>query len=113
GPTVAHIAAIDHEARPRGIGSGVASLPTGYLLTNNHVVAGAPPLVASMPDGHQIAAIPVGYDPATDLAVLRLAAGGLPFAEFGSSARLRVGQIVVASGTPAGFQASVQAGISC
>jgi S1-C subfamily serine protease len=108
-PAVAHIAAIDPEGRPRGIGSGVVFTPDGYLLTNNHVVAGAARLVASMPDGHQIEAMPVGYDPATDLAVLRLAAGGLPFAEFGSSARLRVGQLVVAIGNPLGFQATVTA----
>jgi S1-C subfamily serine protease len=111
GPAVAHIAAIDQEGRSRGIGSGVVFTPDGYLLTNNHVVAGAARLVASMPDGHQIEATPVGYDPATDLAVLRLAASGLPFAEFGSSARLRVGQIVVAIGNPLGFQATVTAGI--
>jgi len=111
GPAVAHIAAIDQEGRSRGIGSGVVFTPDGYLLTNNHVVAGAARLVASMPDGHQIEATPVGYDPATDLAVLRLAAGGLLFAEFGSSARLRVGQIVVAIGNPLGFQATVTAGI--
>src|SRR5437762_5933723 len=111
GPAVAHIAAIDAEGRSRGIGSGVVFAPDGYLLTNNHVVAGAARLVASMPDGHQIEAKPVGYDPVTDLAVLRLAAGGLPFAEFGSSARLRVGQLVVAIGNPLGFQATVTAGI--
>src|SRR5437899_2824919 len=111
GPAVAHIAAIDAEGRSRGIGSGVVFAPDGYLLTNNHVLAGAARLVASMPDGHQIEAKPVGYDPATDLAVLRLAAGGLPFAEFGSSARLRVGQLVVAIGNPLGFQATVTAGI--
>src|SRR5438105_2677100 len=111
GPAVAHIAAIDAEVRARGIGSGVVFAPDGYLLTNNHVVAGAARLAASMPDGHQIEAKPVGYDPATDLAVLRLAAGGLAHAEFGSSARLRVGQIVVAIGNPLGFQATVTAGI--
>jgi S1-C subfamily serine protease len=111
GPAVAHIAAIGREGQSRGIGSGVVFTPDGYLLTNNHVVAGAARLVASMPDGRQIDATPVGYDPATDLAVLRLAAGGLAFAEFGSSARLRVGQIVVAIGNPLGFQATVTAGI--
>src|SRR5438067_7611695 len=111
GPAVAHIAAIDQETRSLGIGSGVVFTPDGYLLTNNHVVAGAARLLASMPDGRQIEARPVGYDPAIDLAVLRLAAGGLPFAEFGSSARLRVGQIVVAIGNPLGFQATVTAGI--
>jgi S1-C subfamily serine protease len=111
GPAVAHIAAIDAEGRSRGIGSGVVFTPDGYLLTNNHVVAGAARLVASMADGLQIEATPVGYDPATDLAVLRLAAGGLSFAEFGSSAHLRVGQLVVAIGNPLGFQATVTAGI--
>src|SRR5947207_2324040 len=111
GPAVAHIAAIDAEGRSRGIGSGVVFAPDGYLLTNNHLVAGAARLVASMPDGHQIEAMPLGYDPATDLAVLRLAAGGLRFAEFGSSARLRVGQLVVAIGNPLGFQATVTAGL--
>jgi S1-C subfamily serine protease len=89
----------------------VVFTPDGYLLTNDHVVAGAARLLASMPDGQRIEAEPVGYDPATDLAVLRLAAGGLPFAEFGSSARLRVGQLVVAIGNPLGFQATVTAGI--
>ena len=111
GPAVAHIAAIDAEGRSRGIGSGVVFTPDGYLLTNNHVVAGAARLLASLPDGRRIDAAPVGFDPATDLAVLRLAAGGLPFADFGSSARLRVGQLVVAIGNPLGFQATVTAGI--
>jgi S1-C subfamily serine protease len=110
GPAVAHIAALDPESRSRGIGSGVVFTPDGYLLTNDHVVAGAVRLLASMPDGQRIEAVPVGSDPATDLAVLRLAAGGLPFAEFGSSARLRVGQLVVAIGNPLGFQATVTAG---
>src|SRR5437763_15121283 len=111
GPAVAHIAGLTEDGRPRGIGSGVVFTPDGYLLTNNHVVAGAARLRASMPDGSQIEAAPVGYDPATDLAILRLAAGGLPYAEFGSSARLRVGQLVVAIGNPLGFQATVTAGI--
>src|SRR5580704_5633381 len=111
GPAVAHIAGFTEDGRPRGIGSGVVFTPDGYLLTNNHVVAGAARLMASMPDGSQVEATPVGYDPATDLAILRLAAGGLPFAEFGSSARLRVGQLVVAIGNPLGFQATVTAGI--
>jgi S1-C subfamily serine protease len=112
GPAVAHIATFgDDGRRPRGMGSGVVFAPDGYLLTNDHVVAGASRLAASLPDGRQIAAVPVGRDPATDLAVLRLAAGTLPYAEFGSSARLRVGQIVVAIGNPLGFQATVTAGI--
>ena len=111
GPAVAHIAVLDPERRPRGIGSGVVFTPDGYLLTNDHVIAGAASLSASLPDGRVVEASLVGSDKATDLAVLRLAANGLSHAEFGSSARLRVGQLAVAIGNPLGFQATVTAGI--
>ncbi|MGH7054652.1 MAG: S1C family serine protease, partial [Stellaceae bacterium] len=111
GPAVAHIAAQGPDGRPRGIGSGVVFTPDGYLLTNHHVVAGAKTLAVSMPDGRRFEAKPVGGDAATDLAVLNLGASGLPYAEFGSSARLRVGQLVIAIGNPLGFQATVTAGI--
>ena len=111
GPAVAHIAARGADGGHRGIGSGVVYTPDGYLLTNHHVVAGAQRLAASMPDGSEMEATQVGADPATDLAVLRLAASGLRHAEFGSSAWLRVGQLVVAIGNPFGFQATVTAGI--
>jgi S1-C subfamily serine protease len=85
--------------------------PDGYLLSNCHVVAGAERIVASLPDGRRAEARLVGEDPATDLAVLQLGASGLTYAEFGASARLRVGQLVIAIGNPLGFQASVTAGI--
>src|SRR5437764_1653178 len=111
GPAVAHLAAIDPERRIRGTGSGVVFTPDGYLLTNDHVIAGARQLSASLPDGRIVEGSLVGSDPATDLAVLRLAANGLSHAEFGSSARLRVGQLAVAIGNPLGFQATVTAGI--
>jgi S1-C subfamily serine protease len=111
GPAVAHIAAVNPQQRTRGTGSGVVFTPDGYLLTNDHVIAGALQLSASLPDGRVVEASLVGSDPATDLAVLRLAANGLPHAEFGSSARLRVGQLAVAIGNPLGFQATVTAGI--
>jgi S1-C subfamily serine protease len=111
GPAVAHIAAADPERGSRGIGSGVVFTPDGYLLTNDHVIAGARQLSASLPDGRVVEASLVGSDKATDLAVLRLAANGLAHAEFGSSARLRVGQLAVAIGNPLGFQATVTAGI--
>jgi S1-C subfamily serine protease len=111
GPAVAHIAAVGRDGRPRGIGSGVVFTPDGYLLTNHHVVANANSLAISMPDGRRFAARMVGGDPATDLAVLTLGAGELAYAEFGSSARLKVGQLVIAIGNPLGFQATVTAGI--
>jgi S1-C subfamily serine protease len=111
GPAVAHIATAAADGRHRGSGSGVLFTPDGYLLTNHHVVADAAQLTALLPDGRQVPAALVGQDPATDLAVLRLAGSGLAFAEFGSSARLKVGQLVVAIGNPLGFQATVTAGI--
>ncbi|MFI4933085.1 MAG: S1C family serine protease [Caulobacterales bacterium] len=110
GPAVVHIAASTAKG-PRGAGSGVVFAPDGYLITNSHVIAGATRLSATLTDGRRFEASVVGADPATDLAVLRLSAAGLPHALFGSSSRLRVGQLVVAIGNPMGFQATVTAGI--
>jgi len=110
GPAVVHISA-KTKAGAAGTGSGVLFAPDGYVLTNSHVVSGAAKVSASLTDGRQFAAELMGDDPATDLAVLRLAATGLPHAGFGSSGRLRVGQLVVAIGNPLGFQATVTAGI--
>ena len=111
GPAVAHVAVSAGSGRPSASGSGVLFTPDGYLLTNNHVVAGAARLMATLADGRRLDAMLVGSDPATDLAVAHLAASGLPYAQFASSARLRVGQLVIAIGNPLGFQATVTAGI--
>ncbi len=110
GPAVVHITARDRKGRA-GTGSGVIFAPDGYLLTNSHVVNGAAQLEASLTDGRRFEATRVGDDPATDLAVLRLSASGLPAARFGHSATLKVGQLVAAIGNPLGYQATVTAGI--
>jgi S1-C subfamily serine protease len=98
-------------SEPVGLGSGVIVAPDGYLLTNAHVVAGLKTPQVGLADGRRAGATLVGTDPVTDLAVLRAAATDLPYAELGDSARLRVGQLVIAIGNPLGFDATVSAGV--
>jgi S1-C subfamily serine protease len=111
GPSVVHVTCLGEDGRPAGQGSGVIFTPDGYVLTNHHVVAKAARLTASLTDGREVEATPVGGDAVTDIAVLRLATNGLPHAELGGSAELRVGQLVVAIGNPLGFTCTVTAGI--
>jgi S1-C subfamily serine protease len=111
GPAVVHIMAFAPNGKPQGQGSGVIFTPDGYVLTNAHVVAGAARLRAAFTDGQMLDATLVGTDPDTDTAVLRLSGSGLPHAELGSSATLRVGQLVAAIGNPLGFQCTITAGI--
>ncbi len=119
GPAVVHIhvrrrAAPAQGMPPRemeGTASGVIIAPDGYLLTNSHVVAGATAVEVGLPDGSTYRADLIGQDPATDLAVLRAAASGLPTAQLGDSDKLRVGQMAIAIGNPLGFQSTVTAGV--
>jgi S1-C subfamily serine protease len=121
GPAVVNIAAV-HQRMARtpqgaapfeaaGAGSGVILTPDGYILSNNHVVQGASRLEVTLADGRTFGAQLVGADPATDLAVIRIDARGLPAAELGESERLKAGQLVIAIGNPLGFQATVTAGV--
>ncbi|RJP19360.1 MAG: PDZ domain-containing protein [Candidatus Abyssobacteria bacterium SURF_5] len=94
-----------------GAGSGVVIAPDGYILTNDHVVHQIKSLSATFADGDQLDATIAGTDPATDLAVIRVNASDLPYAGFGDSTQLRVGQLVIAIGNPFGFQSTVSTGV--
>ncbi|HOI59060.1 MULTISPECIES: trypsin-like peptidase domain-containing protein [unclassified Methanoculleus] len=94
-----------------GAGSGVIVAPEGYIMTNNHVVQGAGRIEVRMPDGTALPARLVGADAATDLAVLRADTENLPYASFGDSEALSVGQLAIAIGNPLGFDSTVSTGV--
>lgn len=97
--------------RRAGSGSGFIFTPDGFLLTNSHVVHEADRLAVSTADGRRFKGSLIGDDPHTDLAVVRIDGSDLPAAQLGNSSQLKVGQVVIAIGSPLGFQASVTAGV--
>ena len=95
----------------RGSGSGWLLTPDGYAITNSHVVSGRDRLIAETDEGDRVDAEVIGDDPATDVALLRLASSDLPYAEIGDSDAIRVGQLVIAMGSPLGLHSTVSTGV--
>jgi len=101
----------DEDPQPRGVGSGFILSADGYVMTNAHVVEGADEVLVTLTDKREFKARIVGADRRTDIAVVKLDANGLPFVKIGDSDRLKVGEWVVAIGSPFGLENTVTAGI--
>ena len=100
------------ERRERvGSGSGVIIRPDGYIVTNNHVVDGASKIEVTLNNNKSYEATLIGTDPATDVALLKIDAQGLPVIPFGDSDKLRLGEWVIAIGSPYDLRSTITAGI--
>lgn len=95
----------------RSLGSGFIISPDGYLLTNAHVVDSADEILVKLTDKREFKARVIGTDKRTDVALIKIEANGLPAVKLGDPGKLRVGEWVVAIGSPFGFENSVTAGI--
>lgn len=95
----------------KSLGSGFIVGTDGYILTNAHVVDGADEVLVKLSDKRELKAKVVGADKRTDVAVIKIEAAGLPTVRLGDPAKLRVGEWVVAIGSPFGFESTVTAGI--
>lgn len=99
------------QRRETSLGSGVIISSQGYILTNNHVIAGADEIAVALHDGRTVPAKLVGADPDSDLAVLKIDLPKLPVITLGHSKTLRVGDVVLAIGNPFGVGQTVTSGI--
>lgn len=106
------------DARPqtreqKGSGSGVIIRPDGYIVTNNHVVANATKIDVTLNNNKKYSAKVIGTDPATDVALIKIEETGLPTIPFGDSDELRLGEWVLAIGSPLGYElrSTITAGI--
>jgi serine protease Do len=100
------------EREARSLGSGFVIDPEGYIVTNNHVIDGAAEITVKFADNGEYDAEVIGTDPEGDLALLKIDAGKkLPYAKWGNSDKIRVGDWVVAIGNPFGLGGTVTAGI--
>jgi len=99
------------EARPRGVGSGFILTSDGFIMTNAHVVDGADEVLVTLTDDREFKARIIGADRRTDVAVVKIEATGLPAVKVGDVNRLKVGEWVMAIGSPFGLKNTVTAGI--
>lgn len=101
----------DEEDVPRGVGSGFIFTADGFVMTNAHVVDGADEVLVTLPDKREFKAKIIGADKRSDVAVLKIDATGLPAVKIGEVNRVRVGEWVLAIGSPFGLESTVTAGI--
>ncbi len=99
------------EEQPRGVGSGFILTPDGFVMTNAHVVEGADEVLVTLTDKREFKAKIVGSDKRSDVAVVKIEATGLPAVKIGDVTRLKVGEWVMAIGSPFGLDNTVTAGI--
>jgi len=99
------------EFQPQSLGSGFIISADGYILTNAHVIEGAEDITVRLTDKREFKAKVVGTDKRTDVALIKIDAASLPTLRFGDPSRLKVGEWVVAIGSPFGFDNTVTAGI--
>ena len=99
------------DEQPRGVGSGFILTADGYVMTNAHVVEGADEVIVTLADKREFKAKIVGADKRTDVAVVKIEATGLPAVRVGDVSRLKVGEWVMAIGSPFGLENTVTAGI--
>ncbi|MCO7519985.1 MULTISPECIES: DegQ family serine endoprotease [Pseudomonas] len=101
----------DRQREAQSLGSGFIISSDGYVLTNNHVVADADEIIVRLSDRSELQAKLVGTDPRTDVALLKVEGKNLPIVKLGDSEKLKVGEWVLAIGSPFGFDHSVTKGI--
>jgi serine protease Do len=99
------------EEQPRGVGSGFVLTADGFIMTNAHVVDGADEVLVTLTDKREFMAKIIGADKRTDVAVVKIEATGLPAVKVGDVGKLRVGEWVMAIGSPFGLESTVTAGI--
>jgi serine protease Do len=99
------------ERKETNLGSGIIVDKKGYILTNNHVVKDAEEIIVTLYDKREFKGEVIGMDPKTDLAVIKIKEDDLPVARLGDSEKLRVGEMVIAVGSPYGLSHTVTTGI--